>query len=155
MGQEGRCATPGDTVTGKGEHAEWGCCRPETAVPERPSADIWGPGFREGPTTPRTDRSGPLCLNVCTNRMIGADHLPSPGSLGFCSVPGRGCSYDRPPVKPWALSPCGASLVDSTSHGSSQPVAGGVQHVLCDATGKGLWELVPGSPDFTPHCSLC
>ena len=57
-------------------------------------------------------------------------------------VPGRGCLRDQC----WAL----ASLVGNISRVLSQLVAGGLRHILCDSTGRGLLETCTWCPLDSP-----
>ena len=59
------------------------------------------------------------------------------GSLEFWDMPGRGCLDDHPHVKTLGTE-SNASLVDNISPVLSQPIIGGVKHILCDSSGRGL-----------------
>ena len=56
------------------------------------------------PAFPGPIRAALCTCTVCATRMVCAEHLLSPGSLEFGSVPGRGCLWDQPPVKSLELS---------------------------------------------------
>lgn len=46
------------------------------------------------------------------------------------------------------------SVVDSISHRLLKLVAGGIKHVLCDFTGRGVFESAPGLVWTSPHVPI-
>lgn len=56
---------------------------------------------------------------------------------------GSECLHDYPLVKILGTLYC-TSLVDGISHGLSKLVGGAIEHVLCDFTGRRVFEFAPG-----------
>lgn len=72
--------------------------------------------------------------------MVYAKNLLSFWQLGIWYVLGRGYLCDPSSVKTLSTESVMSSLVESISYMLSQSVAGGIKHLLCESTGRGLLE---------------
>ena len=101
---------------------------------------VWEPRFQEGSchSPVRGAQTSTLCTNKCA--LCRTPAFLSPGT--YQAEGAYDC--DQPLWTPWALSLQWASLVASMSRTMLQFVAGWMESVPWDFSGRGLWKEAPG-----------